>query len=199
MQLNAAESSRFLGEPVLSVKPLSRESGDMLDTRWMVILDNRICIFGTSWLVQNSLRRYAEHAVPDSVLEERLSLLRRDVTSWNLLAGSAKSQKNISFAQPRGAWAQLQEDADVLMVAARFGTRIRVDFSIHADAGHDREFFARKAAFFADALAGGRNPQPAIREKAQPGLENFSVESNRVEGSVHMSRNEFASWCEHIY
>ena len=131
----------------LLIKPFARERGDMLDTRWLVILDNRTGMLGTPWLVQQALRRYADHSVPDSILEERLSLLRRDVTSWNVIAGSPANAENINFAQPHSAWAQLQQDADVLMVGARFGTKIRIDFSIHADAGRGAEFFGRKAAF----------------------------------------------------
>ena len=129
------------------------------------------------------MRRYAQHAVPDSILEQRLSLLRRDVTTWNILDGSKKSQRNFSFAQPHSAWAKLQQGADVLMVAARFGSKIRVDFFVYTDATHGPEFFARKAGLFAGALMAGPTPEATSPEEAQRRIQNFSLESNCVQGS----------------
>ncbi len=196
---NGAETLEYGGIEIVLVKPLARERGDMLDDRWLAILDNRTGLFGTPWLVQQALRRAADHAVPDSILEERLSLLRRDVTSWNVLAGSPTSAENVTFMQPRGAWAQLQQDADVLMVAARFGTKIRIDFSIHADASRGPEFFARKAGFFASALGTGAAQDSAASDRPERRLTNFSLEANRVQGSVEMSMEQFEAWCDHIY
>jgi len=199
IELNGAGNFQYQGQQILLIRPLTRERGDMVDTRWMVILDNRTGIFGTSWLVKLALRRYAQHAATDSVLEERLSLLRRDVTSWNVLVNSAKSQTNINFEQPHGAWAQLQQDADVLMVAARFGSKIRVDFSIHANAERGPEFFTRKAGFFTDALLSDPKTKGSSSGEAHRGLENFFLEPNRVQGSVYLSSKQFAAWCEQIY
>ena len=198
LEENGAESVKFLGERILLIKPFTREEGDMLDTRWLAILDNRIAILGTPWLVQKAIRRYADHAVPDSVLEERLTLLRPDVTSWNVLVGAQESTHPISFAQPHSAWAELQQDADVLMVAARFGSKIRVDFSIHANSGHGREFFTRKAEVFtvalADPLSDAKSAEPPERQ-----LQDFVLEANRVQGSVELSNKEFGAWCDYLY
>ncbi len=199
MELNGAKSTQFLGERILLIAPLSRERGDMLDTRWFVILNNQTAIFGTPGLAQKALRRYGQHAIPDPVLEERLSLLRRDVNSWNIIAGSKSSRANISFSRPNSAWAQLQQDADVLMVAARFGARVRVDFSIHADSERGAEFFSRKAEYFTNAL----NDSPAVpRLPADDGkrrLQNLLLEPNRVQGSMEMSSKEFAAWCDNLF
>ena len=197
-ELNGAESAEFEGQRILLIKPFARERGDMLDTRWLAILDNRIGVLGTSWLVQKVLRRYANHSVPDSVLEERLSLLRPDVTSWNVLVAPPTTAKSINFAQPHSAWAQLQQDADVLTVGARFGTKVRVDFSIHAQAERGAEFFSRKAAFFTDALSYEPNPGPASVGTMKR-LQNYSLESNRVQGSVELSSRQFQAWCEQLY
>ena len=172
----------------------------MLDSRLMVILENRICVFGTHGLVHQVLRRYAEHAVPDSVLEERLSLLRRDVTSWNVLVDPGKGQKNITFSQPYSVWGQLQQDADVLMVATRFGSKVRVDFSIHAAPERGREFFTRKAGFFTEALLSKpAAADAATRQDALRRLENLSLEPNRIQGSVHLSHEQFDAWCDHLF
>jgi hypothetical protein len=197
-ELNGAESVEFEGQKILRIKPFTRERDDMLDTRWLVILDNHIGMLGTPWLVQKALRRYANHSVPDSILEERLTLLRPDVTSWNVIVEPPATVKSINFAQPHNAWALLQEDADVLMVGARFGSRIRVDFSIHARAERGAEFFSRKAAFFTDAMAyeAGQEPtSPVVTQR----LQNYSLEGNRVQGSVELSSRQFQAWCDQLY
>jgi hypothetical protein len=199
IEMNGAASFHYQGEPVLLIRPLTRERGDMLDPRWMVILENRICMFGTRGLVKQALRRYFEHAVPDSALEERLRLLRRDVSSWNVLVPSAKNQSNLQFAQPRSAWAQLQQDADVLMVAARFGSSIRVDFSIYTAADRGPEFFTRKAGLFTDALMDGTSQSPGSSPESKRRIQNLSVESNRVQGSMELSMKQYSAWCDHLF
>lgn len=198
-ELNGAENTEFEGQKIVLIKPFARERGDMLDTRWLVILDNRIGMLGTPWLVQKVLRRYTDHSVPDSVLEERLSLLRPDVTSWNVIVEPTTNAKSINFAIPQSSWARLQQDADVLMIGARFGSRIRVDFSIHAKADRGAEFFSRKAAFFTDALAYEPNPERASPGAAQQRLQNYSLEPNHVQGSVELSSRQFQAWCEQLY
>jgi hypothetical protein len=196
---NGAHSLRFQGERIFLIQPLARERGDMLDVRWLAILDNSIGIFGTPWLVQQTLRRYADHAVADSELEERLALLRLDVTSWNVLVPLRKTANKLSFGLAYSAWSQLQEDADVLTVAVRFGPKIRIDFSIHADAARGPEFFIRKAGIFSDALGSGPNSEATSPQEAQRRLQNFSLEPNRVRGSMELSGSEFAAWCDHLY
>jgi hypothetical protein len=207
---NGAQSTQFLGERILLIKPLTRERGDMLDTRWMAIIDNRTGILGTPSLVQQALRRYADYALPDPILEQRLTLLRPDVSSWNVLVPPRKTTNNLSFGRPYSVWAQLQEDAEVLMVAARFGSKIRIDFSVHADSRHGPEFFTRKAGFFTDALGTRPNPdatssseatsspEATSSQDAQRRLLNFSQEPNRVQGSVELTSSEFDAWCEHL-
>jgi hypothetical protein len=43
---NNATQTRYEGEPVLLVKPFSREQQEMTSMRWMAIIDNRTAIFG---------------------------------------------------------------------------------------------------------------------------------------------------------
>ncbi len=177
------------------IKPFAREHGDMLDTRWLVILDNRIGVFGTQFIVRQALLRYASHALPDSILEQRLSQLRPDVTSWNVLVALPKFVPTISFAQPRSAWAQLQEGADVLMVAARFGTKIRVDFLLNASPELGPAFFDQKAALFLSAFAHELPHEAASPNAPEARLQSLSVESNRVQGSIELSDKQFELWC----
>jgi len=196
---NGSHSVRFQGERIFLIEPFARERGDMLDVRWLAILENRIGIFGTPWLVQQTLRRYADHAVADSVLEERLALLRPDVTSWNVLVPLRKTANKLSFGPAYSAWSQLQEDADVLTIAVRFAPKIRIDFSIHADTARGPEFFIRKAGIFTDALGTGASPDANSPQQAQRRLQNFSLEPNHVQGSMELSSSEFAVWCDHLY
>ena len=195
-QLNGAETTQYLGETVLVVKPFARENGDILDTRWLVILDNRTGILGTPRLVDQALRRYADHSVPDSALEERLSLFRPDVTSWNVLVQPTNPSKKIMFARPYSAWALLPEGTDVLLVGARFGSKIRVDFSIHAETRRGEEFFKQKAAFFTNAFDTTSVLQPIdLPRESRYRLRNYSLEPNRVQGSIELSDTQFADWC----
>ncbi len=199
IQENGAEATQYQGYSVLLIKPFKREQGDMLETRWLVILDNRIGILGTPSISQKAIDRYAEHSLPDPILQERLALLRHDVTSWNVLAVSRMAANHILFAQQHSPWAELQRNTDVLMVAARFGSKIRIDFSVAATAAESPDFFTRKAAFFADALKVEPNPEPTALIDVPRRLANFSVESSRVQGSVELSSKEFEAWCEHLY
>jgi hypothetical protein len=195
LEQNGSRPADFDGERILLIEPLARERGDMLDTRWLVILGNRTGILGTPELVQQALRRYKNHSVPDSVLDERLSLLRPDVTSWNVLARSPARMTKMVFAQPRTAWAELQQDADLLMIGVRFGSKTRIDFSIDAQGNHEPEFFARKAAFFTDALLAGPHPEAVTAERGQRRPKRFSVRENHANGSVTLSNRQFDEWC----
>jgi hypothetical protein len=198
LEENGASSQMFLGEKIVLIRPFAREQEDMLEIRWLVIPDKKTALLGTPFLVQEALRRRENHALPDPVLEERLSLLRPDVHSWNVLAQSLRAPTRIDFAQPQSRWAQLQQGADVLMVAVRFGTKIRVDFSIHADAAQGAEFFEQKAEVFADALADMATPDKTpVTPKRRLG--RFVLQSDRVQGSVDMSFHQFERWCQRIY
>ena len=198
LEENGASSTKFQGQRVLIIKPLARERGDMLDDRWFLILDNRIGMFGTPGIVQRALERYADHAVPDSVLEERLSLLRPDVTSWNVLSRSPKIAYPFTFAEPHSAWAELQHDTDLLMIGARFGSKVRIDFSLHSRSERNEEFFSRKASFFTNTMVAGPDREPMAQAALQRQVEQFSIGANHVQGSVELSSKQFEAWCEQI-
>ena len=198
IQETGTEASLDAGHAVLTINPLKREGAGVAGIRWLAILDNRIGILGTPWLVQKAMHRYADHSVLDSVLEERLSLLRPDVTSWNLLAVSRLTAENILFGLPHTPWADLQRDTDVLMVAARFGSKMRIDFVLGADSEQGADFFMRKAEFFTAALKSGQQSQTAPFEPGRRPA-NLSLEVNRVHGSVELSSKQFEGWWETLY
>lgn len=196
-QQNGAQRTEFQGQVAMVIKPFARERGDMLDTRWMVILENRIGMLGTPAMVQQALARYVNHSVPDSILEERLTMLRSDVSSWNVIVSSRTSARNINFAQPRSAWAHLQEGTDVLMLGTRFGPKVRVDFSIHAGSDKGAAFFNEKAGFFTSAFAAETGPQAGPSDALRR-LESLSIEPNQVQGSILLSEAEFDVWAAQI-
>ncbi len=193
-ELNGAERSSYQGETVMLIKPFARERTEMLDTRWLVILDNRIAMFGTPPMVQRALHQYTTHADIDMPLMERLAQMRRDVTSWNVLLISSMANGNIIMKQKNSPLTRLIEGAEVLMVGARFGPRIRVDFSLHAGSNRETAFFTQKAASFADAFAKdstveSNSPLPASRR-----LANLGLEPNRIYGSIELSSKDFREW-----
>ena len=195
---NGALTSPDTAETVLVIRPFEREQRQMPDVRWLAILDNKTALLGTPVLVQEALQRYAAHADADPGLIERLKLLRRDVSSWNVLASWPSSVRKASMTKPNSVWAHLLEDADVLMVGAHFGSGVRVDFAFRA--GEDREaaFFSRKAALFGDMFTEETVRQGGLSPTAQPRLENISIQSNRVEGSVVLSDKQFEGWLAHV-
>jgi hypothetical protein len=165
----------------------------MLDTRWLVILNDRIAMFGTPGIVQSAAGRYFHHAVPDPVLLERLSQLRPDVTSWNVLVAPPMT-KNLNFTRTHGAWARLMEDTELLMVGARFGPKIRVDFVVTATTDRGEEYFTRKAALFTGVFTRNSSPEVTLAESFEPRLENLLVDERRIQGSVALSRKQFDEW-----
>jgi len=197
-QHNGAQASRDQGETILVLKPFPREQKQMTDTRWLAILDNRTALLGTPRLVQKSLERYAAHAEADSTLMQRLRLLRSDITSWNVLESLQSPARNPNMAKPHSVWAHLLEDADMLLVGAHFGSTIRVDFSVHAGSDREASYFNRKAALFSNMFTEESVQQGELSPRPQPKLENLSVESNRVQGSVVLSDKQFGDWIEHL-
>lgn len=198
-QQNGAQTSQDEGEAILIVRPFSREQRQMADTRWLAILNNRTAVFGTPLLVEQALRRYASHADADSVLMQRLRVLRPDISSWNVLGSwqASAPDKNMNMAIPHSVWAHLLEDADVLMVGAHFGSGIRIDFSVDARGERQASFFNRKAALFSSMFTGEPVEQGESSPRPEPRLENLSVDAGRVQGSVVLTDKQFEDWIAH--
>ncbi len=193
-QQNGAQTTEYLGEKILVIKPFAREQGNMLDTRWLAIRDNKVAMFGTQGWVQLALQRYVRHALPDPTVEERLTLLRPDVTSWNLLMPSSQRTRNIAFAQSQTEWARLMEGAEVFMVGVHFGPSTRVDFSIFAKDERGEAYFTQKAALFRDLFVEEATLRAGLSQAMQARLENVNVGRDRAEGSFTMSSKQFGAW-----
>ena len=186
---NGAQRSAYDGETVMLIQPFTREKGEMQDLRWLLIVENRIGIFGTPFLVQQALHRYQTHADVDRLLKERLSQLPHDVSSWNVLV-STTDRKSLNMHEG-SRWAGLVEEAEVLIVGARFGPKVRVDFLLHANSIHGAGFFQQKVSSFAQVFAG---VLPNGSEERR--LAKVSLEPDRVRGSIELSKRQFQMWCE---
>jgi hypothetical protein len=195
-ELNGAEKSECEGQMVLIIQPFAREQKVMKDTRWLAILNGRIAMLGTPLMVQRALHRYTTHADIDMPLMERLSQLHQDVTSWNVLVPSSKSEKGLIVTRQDSALTRLIEGAEVLMVGTSFGPRIRVDFSLNAPGDRETVFFKQKATSFAEAFAKQPNDQSRSRQPSPGRRPSFSFEPDRMQASIELSSKEFDEWIQ---
>ena len=191
-QMNGSQKADYEGQTIMLIEPFTREKGQMLSTRWLVILDNRIGILGTPFLVLSALHRYQAHPDIDMALTERLSQLRSDDSSWNVLIWSPRVLTNYTVALSESPWGRLLEDTEVLMIGARFGSKVRVDFSLHASRDRGAEFFKRKAVLFAEVFSGEPSSQTDAPQMRQ--LEDLSFDPDRVQGSIQLSLVQFEEW-----
>jgi hypothetical protein len=197
-QQNGAQTSQSEGETVLLVKPFPREQRMMTETRWLAIVNNRTALLGSPMLVQRALQLYMTHAEADSALIERLTPFRPDITSWNVIVSMQKLLPNFKPARPHSVWAHLLDDADVLLVGAHFGARIRVDFFVHAGSARETSFLTHKADLFRDMFTPETVQQGELSQRPQLQLENLSVEHNEVQGSIQLSDKQFGDWIVHL-
>ena len=195
-ELNGAETTEYEGGTALLIKPFAREQREMLDTRWLVILNDRIAMLGTEMMVRRALQRYATHADIDMPLMERLTQMHPDVTSWNVVVGTRTTEQSLVFTQPNSMLTRLIEGAELLMVGTRFGPKIRVDFSLHVRNDHANTVLTEKAASFAEVFAKEPSMSPGSAQQPQRPLGNLSVDPDRIQGSVELSAKEFERWNE---
>jgi hypothetical protein len=183
--LNGAMAGVYRGVNLLVVEPFSREQGQMRDTRWMAILDERTVVFGTSSMVQRALDRYLDRDAADPLVMERLSRLHPQVGSWNVLVLPRGALSKIAFLGPsQASWADLLgrdtvENVDELTLGIRFGSTARVDFvartANNATSSFGAEQDARRRWFEASSCLGSRSR-----------LEDLSIEPNLIRGSIVM-------------
>ena len=195
-ELNGAERSEWEGQAVTIIQPFAREEKEMPDTRWLIILNNRIAMLGTPLMVQRALHRYTTHADIDMPLMERLAQMRPDVTSWNVLIASPKANNNPIITRQASVLTRLIDGAEVLMVGTCFGPKVRVDFSLHAPRDRETVFFKQKASFFADVFAKEPHGQSSSHQPSRGRLGSFSFEPNHIEGSIELSSKEFQEWIQ---
>jgi hypothetical protein len=193
---NGASHLSCLGETALLIKPYSRERGDMVDIRWLIILNDQTGIFGTPDMVQLAMERYVSHYLPDPVLAGRVALLRDDVTSWNVILPPSKTRQELAFTQSQGAWSRLFDDADLVIVGTHFGSKIRMDVLVDDRKRRGPAYFAAKAEYFSEAFGDTPPSHQELSRKEQPRLRDLQVGEDRMQGSVVLSHQQFYAWRE---
>lgn len=191
---NGAAHVSYLGETALLIKPYAREQGEMMDARWLVILNDKTGIFGTPAMVQLALQRYVGHYLPDPSLAPRLARLRSDVTSWNVLLPPSKTREEMGSVQPHGAWSQLLDGADLVILGTHFGTKIRMDVLVNDSRGRGAAYFAEKAGYFAAVFNIEASHRGDLSAREQPELRDLLVEDDRMQGSIVLSQKQFYAW-----
>ena len=187
--INGATEREYQGHTVILVEPFAREKGIVIGTRWLIILDDSVALFGTPGIVIGALNRFARHADVDMVLRERLSQLPRDVSSWNVLSSLPGARTEYTTAQPASPWSRFLDGAEVLIVGARFGEKIHVHFLLHAAESRGADFFRQKTASFADVFAPSHTGS-----SRPPRLGDVALGPDRVQGSIQLSKRQFDAW-----
>ena len=189
---NGAASMKYKGEEVLSMKPFPREQKEMMDTRWMAILDNRISVFGSPLLVQEALNRHAANAETGSLFAERIAQLHTDVSSWNMLVMPAEMlARHLAPEALHVPWTLILDGADELTVGIHYGSTARIDFAAHTNKEQQP---SEVASLFAQPqmVLARFSKTPRVR------LEGLMVQRNGIQGSVELSGKQFEAWLEAI-
>jgi len=191
LQVNGAEQTEYEGQTVMLIRPFAREQGLIVSDRWLIILENRVVIFGTPTMARVALQRYLKRADVDMVLRERLSQLPRDVSAWDVLSSLPKAPTYYTSPHASSPWARVFEGAEVVMVGVRFGPKVRVHFALHAKSDRGARYFEQKPASFAEVFVagGGDGSRP-------PRLRDVEVGPDRVQGSIGLSRKQFDAWSD---
>jgi hypothetical protein len=188
-EMNGATRTTYLAETILVIEPFSREKDEMTDTRWLAILDDRIAVFGTRWMVEQAVSRFENRAAPDPPLMKRLALFRHDVDSWNLIMSMPFPATSI-FLQPLSPWSEIFDRAECLMVSTSFESKIRVDILLQVKQDGGKIDLNQRAAQFSRAFAQGT----AEADGRLPGLKSLQVDENEIKASIVLSSREFVAW-----
>jgi hypothetical protein len=189
---NGGTPDSYAGVKIVILKPFAREQKEMMDTRWLAVLDDNTSIFGTPAMVKNALDRYLSSAAADNALMKRLQALKPDVNCWSVL-----SMPGAVLARHLRAGV-LDESGDALLrrlngaiIGVHYGSKERVDFAISTD--------SPEAAIALAAHLGGRSPLLAVADTLRTRSEAVSVEQNEVRGSVTVADKEFDGGLAAVY
>lgn len=188
-ELNGAKPLKYLAEPVLAIEPFARERLDMTDTRWLAILEDRIVVFGTPWIVQQALNRFENRVPADPILMDRLGLLKPDVNCWNLVAFVPENPQ-AAFLESDGPWSILFDDTDFLILGIHADSSIRVDLSLQTNSKSETANLNGKAALFGRIFI----REVARDEDSIRRLKNLHVNEKRITASVLLSAEDFLEW-----
>ena len=190
---NGGAASSYAGVKVVIVQPFAREQKEMMDTRWLAMLDDNTAIFGTPAMVKDALDRYRSSAAADGALVKRLQELKSDVNCWSVLSmpGAVLARHLRAGVLDETGDTLLRRVSDVT-IAVHYGSKERVDFAIETD--------SPEAATALAAHLGGRSPLlVVVADRLPTRSAEMSVEQNEVRGSVRVLDKEFDSWLTAVY
>lgn len=188
-ELNGAKRFQHLAETLLAVEPFPRERVDMVDVRWLAILDNRIAVFGTPWMVTQALSRWENRVQADPVLMDRVALLPRDVTCWNIMTALPEPHSS-GFLDSNSQLSALFQGSELMMLGVHADTNVRVDLLLRADATTERNQLQEKVTQFSQLF----NPNILHRDEPARHLKRFQVNGSQVQVSIQVSRQAFVAW-----
>ena len=137
--LNQAERNgggrrEYRGVRIVELKPFQREEKEMIDTRWLTVLDDNTAIFGTPAIVKSALDRYLSSSVADAALVKQLMTLRPDVNCWSILAlPGAVLARHLRAGVVDETGAMLLRRINNVAVGMHYGSKERVDFAMRTN------------------------------------------------------------------
>jgi hypothetical protein len=188
---NGAGGREYRGVRIVELKPFQSKEKEMIDTRWLTVLDDNTAIFGAPVMVMRALDRYLSSSATDGALVKRMMTLRPDVNCWSILAmPGAVLARHLPTGVVASSDTVLRGVSNVT-VAVHYGSKDRVDFSIGTNNPEAATAFA--------AAMDGRSPLMPIADTLPARLSAVSVEQNEVRGSVRVKDKEFGSWLAAVY
>jgi hypothetical protein len=194
---NGGVRSEYRGVRMVELKPFPREEKEMLETRWLTVLDDNTVIFGTPAIVKSALDRYLSPAPVDSQLMKRLQELKPDLNCWSILTmPGAVLTRHLRAGVVDESSDTLLRGVSNVMVGVHYGSGIhgpgeRVDFFIGTN--------GPEAATALAAAMDGRSHLLPIAETLRTRFAGVSVEQNEVRGSVRVKDKEFDGWLAAVY
>ena len=193
-----ANIATYRNLPILVVPPFARDADGSHDTRWFVVLDSQIAIFGSPVLVRQELDRWLANSPPDSLLVERLARLDPEDDSWCLLPAPSSNgvvQNLLGKLDARlGAVARRGES---IQYGTHFGRRIEITASSNPSRSDNGPrnisddqwngaslFFSRADNVSANASSSGRVVVKVSRRKYEDWLADFSNRSLTMKGEI---------------
>ena len=173
------------GEELVVVKPFRRDRKGMADIRWLVILKDKILLFGVPALVEKALTRFRSHEPPNSILLKRLGELNSDVDSWSIIALTPSAPGQRVLLDERLAFLrQVLQNAEEFAVGIHYAQNARVSFSIHAP----------DVSRIPDSLTLAAFAQAGLSSSRRLELQNTSGDQQCISGSFMVRRQEFDEW-----
>lgn len=190
-QRNGAREALYKDTRVLAIDPMEREKDALRETRWMAMLDGgSVAVFGTERMVREAIDRFEERSGVNATLAQRMSRLRGDVNSWDVLAmPSDVLARHIGLGKMNAEWSGALAGSDELVLGIHYGAKARLDFAVHSATG--------ETPALAAMLEKPQLLQVSANEKAR--LEKLTVNEGRVEGSIALPGKDFDAFLERMY